>query len=224
MSDRDIDQFIREQQGSEVSAAEINLAHVLVRVPEDASPDVVAERQARAQQAADKVRAGEDFAKGGPGIFRRPEGRRDGGLLGLRPTDRYPSCSSPPPRTCPWAAWWAPCARPPGSTSSRWWNAPLRAPGLRSCRPTPATSLRTGPQLSEAAAAERLNEYRRRIQAGQADFATLAREHSQDGSAKQGGDLGWANPGRYVPEFEQALSTLRPGEISDPWCRALACT
>jgi peptidyl-prolyl cis-trans isomerase SurA len=45
---------------------------------------------------------------------------------------------------------------------------------------------------------------------------TLAREHSQDGSAKQGGDLGWANPGRYVPEFEQALSTLRPGEISEP--------
>ena len=76
--------------------------------------------------------------------------------------------------------------------------------------------LRTGPQLSEAAAAERLNEYRRRIQAGQADFATLAREHSQDGSAKQGGDLGCANTGRSVPEFEQALSTLRPGEISEP--------
>ena len=90
VSDLAIDQFIREQQGSEVSAAEINLAHVLVRVPEDASPDVVAERQARAQEAADKVRAGEDFAKVAREYSDAPEGRRDGGLLGLRPTDRYP--------------------------------------------------------------------------------------------------------------------------------------
>lgn len=44
----------------------------------------------------------------------------------------------------------------------------------------------------------------------------MAREHSQDGSAKQGGDLGWANPGRYVPEFEQALNALKPGDISEP--------
>ena len=54
------------------------------------------------------------------------------------------------------------------------------------------------------------------MQAGQADFATLAREHSQDGSAKDGGDLGWASPGRYVPEFEQALNALKPGDISEP--------
>ena len=44
----------------------------------------------------------------------------------------------------------------------------------------------------------------------------MAREHSQDGSAKQGGDLGWANPGRYVPEFEQAVNALKPGDISEP--------
>jgi peptidyl-prolyl cis-trans isomerase SurA len=76
--------------------------------------------------------------------------------------------------------------------------------------------LRTGPQLTESAAAARLAEYRRRITAGQADFAELAREHSQDGSAKQGGDLDWANPGRYVPEFEQAMNALQPGEIGEP--------
>jgi peptidyl-prolyl cis-trans isomerase SurA len=76
--------------------------------------------------------------------------------------------------------------------------------------------LRTGPQLTESAAAARLADYRRRIVAGQTDFAELAREHSQDGSAKQGGDLGWANPGRYVPEFEQALNALKPGDISEP--------
>ena len=76
--------------------------------------------------------------------------------------------------------------------------------------------LRISPQLSEAAAAARLAEYRRRVLAGLADFAALAREHSQDGSAKEGGDLGWASPGRYVPEFEQAMDALKPGEISQP--------
>ena len=76
--------------------------------------------------------------------------------------------------------------------------------------------LRTNPQQNEAAAAQRLADYRRRIERGEATFEALAREFSQDGSAKQGGDLGWAAPGRYVPEFEQVVESLQPGQISEP--------
>jgi peptidyl-prolyl cis-trans isomerase SurA len=76
--------------------------------------------------------------------------------------------------------------------------------------------LRITPQLSEAAAVEKLAGLKKRILAGQADFAALARESSQDGSAKEGGDLGWANPGLFVPEFEQAMNGLAPNQISDP--------
>lgn len=76
--------------------------------------------------------------------------------------------------------------------------------------------LRSSPQMSERQAAERLAELRQRIESGQASFEQLAREHSQDGSAGQGGDLGWAGPGRYVPEFEQALNALQPGQVSQP--------
>jgi peptidyl-prolyl cis-trans isomerase SurA len=54
------------------------------------------------------------------------------------------------------------------------------------------------------------------VLAGQADFAALAREHSQDASAKQGGDLGWSNPGSYVPEFEETMNALNTGDISQP--------
>lgn len=76
--------------------------------------------------------------------------------------------------------------------------------------------LRLSPQLSEAAARDKLVAFKKSIAAGQADFATLARTHSQDGSAAQGGDLGWANPGMLVPEFEEVMNRLEPGQISDP--------
>ena len=75
--------------------------------------------------------------------------------------------------------------------------------------------LRTSPQLGEREAAKRLSELRQRIEGG-ARFEDLARQYSEDGSAQMGGDLGWAGPGRYVPEFEQALNALQPGEVSQP--------
>jgi peptidyl-prolyl cis-trans isomerase SurA len=59
-------------------------------------------------------------------------------------------------------------------------------------------------------------ELRRRIVGGQLDFATAARNNSQDGSGKDGGDLGWANPGQFVPEFEEVMNSLAPSEISQP--------
>jgi peptidyl-prolyl cis-trans isomerase SurA len=57
--------------------------------------------------------------------------------------------------------------------------------------------------------------YQQRIQSG-VDFAELARQFSQDGSAAAGGDLGWASPGQFVPEFEEVMAKLRPGQVSDP--------
>ena len=77
--------------------------------------------------------------------------------------------------------------------------------------------LRPGAQFTEAAARQRLQDFKRRIEAGQADFAALAREHSQDGSATAGGDLGWASPGSFVPEFEEVLATLAPGQVAAPF-------
>ena len=76
--------------------------------------------------------------------------------------------------------------------------------------------LRLTPQFGEAAAREKLADAKKRVAAGQADFATLARDISEDGSAKDGGDLGWTNPGAFVPEFEQAMNGLAPGRISEP--------
>ena len=218
VTDQDIDQFLREQDKStDVAAMEINLGHVLVLVPENASPAVVAERQAKAQRAAEKARSGEEFANVAREFSDAPEGQRAGGLLGLRPADRYPELFVTSTLGLPVGSIVGPVRSPAG------FHVLKVVERVTAGMPTTVVQnnarhilLRTGPQLSETAAAARLADYRRRVLAGQADFAALAREHSQDGSAKEGGNLGWASPGRYVPGFEQALNALKPGEISEP--------
>jgi peptidyl-prolyl cis-trans isomerase SurA len=72
------------------------------------------------------------------------------------------------------------------------------------------------PELSAAQAQERLQKLREAIVSQQTSFESAARSNSQDGSAAQGGDLGWASPGMFVPEFEQVMDRLREGDISAP--------
>jgi peptidyl-prolyl cis-trans isomerase SurA len=76
--------------------------------------------------------------------------------------------------------------------------------------------LRPTAQFSEAAARQQLADFKKRVESSQADFAQLAREFSQDASAPNGGDLGWASPGLFVPEFEDAMNALKPGQIAEP--------
>ncbi|WP_119963919.1 peptidylprolyl isomerase [Simplicispira lacusdiani] len=217
VSEQEIDQFLREQSaGTDQAQLELSLGHVLVSVPEGASPAQVASAQARAQAVADKARAGGDFAA----LAREFSDARDaaaGGLMGLRTADRYPDLFVEATQALSVGGVAGPVRSGAGFHVLKVFEK------TRAGLPATVTQsharhilLRTGAQLSERAAAERLQEYRRRIQAGQADFAALAREHSQDGSAKQGGDLGWSNPGNYVPEFEEAMNRLQPGEIAEP--------
>ena len=217
VSDHEIDQYLREQgTGADQAQVDLNLGHILVAVPEGASPAQVAERQARAQAAADKARAGGDFAA----LAREFSDAADagaGGLMGLRPADRYPELFVQATQAVPVGGVAGPVRSGAG------FHVLKVVDKTRSGMPATVVQsharhilLRTGAQLSETAAAERLAEYRRRVQSGKADFAELAKEHSQDGSAKQGGDLGWSNPGSYVPEFEEVMNGLKPGEISTP--------
>ena len=76
--------------------------------------------------------------------------------------------------------------------------------------------MRPTPTMNEAAVRARLTQMRQQVVEGKADFAALAKEFSADGSAAAGGDLGWANPGQFVPEFEAAMNSLVPGQIAEP--------
>jgi peptidyl-prolyl cis-trans isomerase SurA len=77
--------------------------------------------------------------------------------------------------------------------------------------------LRTGSTLTEGAAKTKLLDLKKRIESRAIDFATAAKDVSQDGSAAAGGDLGWANPGQFVPEFETVMDQLPIGKISEPF-------
>jgi peptidyl-prolyl cis-trans isomerase SurA len=69
---------------------------------------------------------------------------------------------------------------------------------------------------SETEVMRRQEEIRERLQAGTVSFADMARQYSVDGSASQGGDLGWVYAGDTVPDFERAMNALEPGQISAP--------
>ena len=75
--------------------------------------------------------------------------------------------------------------------------------------------LRVGEGQDESKAREALLKIRDQVLGG-ADFAKFAHTYSQDGSASQGGDLGWISPGETVPEFERAMNNLKDGEVSEP--------
>lgn len=218
VSDTEVDQFIREQQGQpDAAPQEINLAMILVQVPETATDVQVGALRARAERLLARAKAGEDFAQMARESSDAPD-RASGGVLGLRPIDRYPQLFLDATLNLPAGALSGVVRSPAGFHILK--VLEKKQAGLPGAVVTQSRArhilLRTGPQLSETAARDRLATIKRRIEGGEADFAAVARDVSQDGSAREGGDLGWANPGQFVPEFEDALNQLNPGQISPP--------
>jgi peptidyl-prolyl cis-trans isomerase SurA len=219
ISDSEVDQFIQDQRsGNAAAAAEINLAHVLVAVPEDSSEAQVAALQQKAQGIAQRARAGEDFAKLVGELSDSPD-RAGGGALGLRSAERYPPVFVEATQATPVNGIAGPVRSGAGFHVIKVLakgQVGVVAEGVVTQTQARHILLRNDPQRTTAQAVEQLAEFKRRVQSGAADFAGLARDNSQDGSAKDGGDLGWTRPGQFVPEFEEAMDRLAPGQISDP--------
>ncbi len=217
VSEQEIDQFLAEQKAAVgTGPVSLRLGHILVAVPENASPEQVGKLQLTAQSIVERLRAGSDFASLARTLSDSPE-KEAGGDLGLRPADRYPPLFVDATQTQPVGALVGPLRSGAGFhvlkvLEKKQGDTPALVTQTRARH----VLLRTGPRLTENAARQQLAQFKRRVEAGQADFAALAREFSDDGSAKQGGDLGWASPGMFVPEFEQTMNRLAPGQIADP--------
>ena len=218
VSDLEVDQYLHEQQNnSDPAAREINLAQILVAVPDSASPVQIEALQAKAQRALDRALAGEDFVA----LVREFSDASDstnGGQMGLRTADRYPPLFLAATQSLGVGDIAELVRSGAGFHVLR--VLENKHTGLPAMTATQSRAshilLRLGPQLSEMAARAKLLEFKKRIVAGKVSFAALARENSQDGSAAQGGDLGWAHVGMFVPEFEEVMNRLVPGQISDP--------
>lgn len=214
VSEGEIDNFL-ENAGA-AGNEEFNLAHILLRVPEQAKPEQLARLQTRAEDLVAQLRRGADFAQLAASHSDAPDGL-SGGLMGWRPADRLPTLFAEEVAKLK-----------PGEVS-----AVLRSPaglhilklidrrgGAIKAQPIEQTRARhilikTSEVVPEADAQRRLGGLKERLVHG-ADFAELARLHSNDLSAARGGDLGWLNPGDTVPEFELAMNRLKPGEVSEP--------
>jgi peptidyl-prolyl cis-trans isomerase SurA len=218
VTELEIDQYMSEQQAKQdLSAVQMNLAQILVAVPDFASKEQVQALRRRAERALVRAKAGEDFA----GLVKEFSDTTDfsnGGQLGLREASRYPELFVEATRGLAVGDVSEPVRSPAGFHV-------LKVVEKGSAElPTAAVIqnhsrhilLVPNAQLSESQARQKLSDFKKRIVSGQADFAALAKENSQDGSAAQGGELGWASPGMFVPEFETAMNRLAPGEVSDP--------
>ena len=216
VTDSEIDRYLEQKKNTAAAAIELNLAQILVTVPENASDAVVAERKARIDAALARVRAGADFATVAREVS-EDGNRANGGVIGLRPASRLPDLFVEQSRDLK-----------AGEVSP----APFRSSGgfhvlkLIERREGQAVRvqqtrarhilLRSSAQASVQDAARRLQDLKRQIEDGQRRFEDVAREVSEDSSAISGGDLGWVSPGGFVPEFEDAMNLLQPGAISSP--------
>ena len=214
VSDRDIDDELARQRKAAGASVEFNIAQLLVEVPDNAAPGVEAAAKQRAEALLARARAGEDFAAL---VKSSSDGSREnGGQLGMRPSDRLPDVFVAAMRGL------KPGDVVPTLIRSGAGFHVLKLVDKREAALTITQTharhilLRNSPGVTQKTLIDRLAGFRQEIVSGQARFGQLAREYSQDGSADQGGDLGWANPGQFVPEFEQALAALKPGEVSNP--------
>ncbi|WP_046110894.1 peptidylprolyl isomerase [Aquincola tertiaricarbonis] len=216
ITDVEIDRLIEQQRQAAAAQPELNIAQILVTVPEGASVATVAERRARAEAAMARVKAGEAFATVARELS-EDANRDKGGEIGLRPASRLPDVFVQAVGALK-AGEVAPELLRTGAGFHVLKVVDRKDGGALQVTQTRARHilLRPSAQVPAEVAVRRLEEFRRQIEAGSASFEALARANSEDGSAPQGGDLGWTSPGSFVPEFEEAMNRLPLGGMSPP--------
>jgi peptidyl-prolyl cis-trans isomerase SurA len=220
VTESEIDNLLATEQRDGASNEELNLSHILVVVPENASPEQVQSRRARAEEALAQLSKGGDFRQVAASYSEAPDALQ-GGEMGWRPGDRLPTIFFEALKSMK-----------PGDLSGVLRSAngfhivrlndrrstggqTVAAPASVEQTRVRHILIKSNELVSENEARNRLRVLKERLE-NKADFAELARVHSEDTSASRGGDLGWILPGDTVPEFEREMDRLKPGEISEP--------
>ena len=216
VSDNEIDYFLSQQAASPAASAEFNLSHIMLRLPEQASPEAVARQRARAEQVLAQARAGADFSKLAVSYSDASDALQ-GGVIGWRARDRLPDLFAQALDGLKQGEVSDIIRSPAGFhilklLDRRGGGAPIIVEQTHARH----ILVKTSEIVSASDAQRKLENLRERIVNG-VDFAELARLNSDDASSVKGGDLGWIFPGDTVPEFERVMNSLKPGELSKPF-------
>lgn len=230
ISDAEIDAYMGAQEGSATVAApqEYNIGQILIRVPENASSQQLAESKRRAEEVIAQLNAGGDFAKLATAYSDGTDGLT-GGEIGWRTQDRLPQLFVDAVGNLQQGQI-APLVKSGNGfhvlkllgkrTQSvmRAGAAPSNTAAAATVKQTNASHIliKVNQVVTEADALRKLTELKQRLDNKAATFEELARLYSNDFSASKGGDLGWIYPGDTVPEFERAMDALAIGEVSEP--------
>ncbi len=215
ISEGEIENYLSGESGKAGASEEYEVAHILLRAPESASPEQISGLKAKADQVLDRALKGENFSQLAAAYSDAPDGLQ-GGSLGMRPLDRLPNIFSEVVVKLK-SGEVAPLLRSPNGFHIVKLVAKRGGASLPAVQQTRVRHIliKVNEVVSESEALHKMEGLYDRLRHGE-KFAELARIHSQDGSATKGGDLGWIYPGDTVPEFERVMNELKPGEISRP--------
>jgi peptidyl-prolyl cis-trans isomerase SurA len=214
VSDNEIENYLLAQSLQSGKDEELELAHILIQIPEQATPEKVKASKQRAEHAWSQLQGGAQFAQVAAGSSDAKDGLQ-GGSLGWRTADRLPSIFQEAVKKL------KPGEVSPVLRSSNAFHIVKLLDKRSKDTPVIITQtharhilIKTSEFTSESEAKNRLADIKRRIEGG-ANFAEQAKLYSEDGSAAQGGDLGWVSPGAFVPDFERVMNALKVGHISN---------
>lgn len=216
ITDEEVTAFLRDDPAAQGETS-LNLAHIMVGIAEQASPEQVARLQARAEELLRRALAGINFSELARQNSDDTNTRDSGGTLGMREVSGIPQPFADAVKGLKIGE------VAPTLVRSRSGFHVVKLVERESTSQATYTQqrarhilLRSSPQATTKEQAARLADIRKQIVGGQTSFAQMARQYSEDGSGAKGGDLGWTSPGQFVPEFEKALLALQPGQISEP--------
>ncbi len=216
VSDAEIDNLLKQDKTIGRKNIEYRLQHILIPVPDAASPQQIQQAQKTTVEIIERLQQGEDFARL---AMLESKGRNalDGGDLGWLKSSQLPSMFAD------LVAELQPgeIAKPIRSSSGYHIVklAEIRGDTGSYITQTKARHIliNTNEMVSDEDAKTRLDQLHIRLTGGD-DFSKLARSHSDDkGSAIKGGELGWVDPGSVVEQFQTSMDNMQPGEISKPF-------
>ncbi|RZL10871.1 MAG: molecular chaperone SurA [Rubrivivax sp.] len=215
VSDADIAAF-NAQAAAAGRDVDLNLSHILIGIPENASAEQVRQLAQKAEDIRQRAASGANFAQLAK-EFSNDTGTKDqGGTFGMRPANRLPELFTDAVKDLKVGEIAKVIRSGAGFHVVKLVERENASKASYTQQRARHILLRTTPDMNLKAARDRMADIRKQIVGGQASFAQLARQYSEDGSATKGGDLGWAAPGQFVPEFEKALIALQPGQVSEP--------